>query len=402
MNQRLYPCISPTKPPFVPPPAQRPSRSLRDGTLRTGQELLTQEADPDWWRKPIPRQQAQVLRDATGFVLRDAIRFYESGRITQEDLRGLRSSLDTVEKTIETLRENETETRGNFNQLLVDLGWKYDTHQASLTGMQHDISSTRNQFDQVLTQCSAINKAISHLSGLREDNTRLCTLVEEMKEELQLLKEEHAAFREKLEVVREPEADQSVVDEEQSIQMETEDSEPAEPDQEAWVTTEYGPFLRSPRTSPITDVSTHELVGGIIKTLNADLDTPTEFTAISEVDMRQNISEAVGGTGFDVEKAPFEEQDTRLAALIKEAEIRYFEKLPKSEVGFIWEFIDGIQDLELCHKVQMALTAFAGGQLASLARPRRGKYKHRILTIAPQTTWYQFAQIAQNADKASP
>lgn len=161
--------------------------------------VLSRNVEPDWWKGPVSAKHAQVLREATGLVLRDAIRFYESGIVDKEDVSALHRDLEAARDAIATLEQGAARKEEQLGNVLFDIDKRYDLQQAVLASLQRDLTDVRAQSDEISENYAEVGRELASLPDLRSENVRLHTLVNSLAKDLGLLRNDYSDFREKVE-----------------------------------------------------------------------------------------------------------------------------------------------------------------------------------------------------------
>ena len=189
--------------PAQAPRAKYSSSTEASGTPRvpTPATLSSQNANPEWWTAPISVQQSRVLREATGLVLRDAIRFYESGKTAREDIPSLRQDLATAREAIDALQRDGSGKEEQLGNLLFDFDKRYDLQQAFLANLQRRVTTATTKSDVLSEKHATIERELAALSELKSENMRLHALIGSLAAEVGFLLKDYANFRERFEAV---------------------------------------------------------------------------------------------------------------------------------------------------------------------------------------------------------
>lgn len=104
---------------------------------------------------------------------------------------------------------------------------------------------------------------------------------------------------------------------------------------------------------------------------------------------------STASTASDEEDEHPNSYERQVMALLKEAEKRYLQENPRSEVAFIWAFLERVDgnfsdDDRLCWHIQAELAKLVDKKFVERVRPRRNNGKRRIVIISPKFTWHQF------------
>ncbi|KAK1769532.1 hypothetical protein QBC33DRAFT_556825 [Phialemonium atrogriseum] len=330
-------------------------------TLAATAATLSQNADPEWWKRSISRQQAQVLREAAGFVLRDAIRFYESGKAAQEGIPCLQRDIGTAREAIDALQQDGMRNKEQLKNILCDFDRRYDLQQAFHVSVLRDVASARGQFDRLSEKHASLERDLAALPDLQYEIGRLRSQVESLNAELGLLKEDYSMLSEKSDAKERAECAGKGLDE---------------------VELRRTVAVRGPELSPQP--------ADCITVQSRRLDPERHLDLVNFEDhMVHSVPQNATTAGHSEGSVPVD-QDKQVTALLKEAEREYLQKSPKSDTSFIWSFLDRVEDDNLCKHIQTSLTTLVDEKLVKEARPRRGKDKRRVVNISPKLTWHQF------------
>lgn len=104
---------------------------------------------------------------------------------------------------------------------------------------------------------------------------------------------------------------------------------------------------------------------------------------------------STASTASDEEDEHPNSYERQVMALLKEAEKRYLQENPRSEVALIWAFLERVDgnfsdDDRLCWHIQAELAKLVDKKFVERVRPRRNNGKRRIVIISPKFTWHQF------------
>lgn len=351
-------------------------------TLAATATTLSQNADPEWWKRSISRQQAQVLREATGFVLRDAIRFYESGKAAQEGIPCLQRDIGTTREAIDALQQDGMRNKEQFKNILCDFDRRYDLQQAFLVSAQRDVASARGQSDRLSEKHASLERDLAALPDLQYEIGRLRSQIESLNAELGLLKKDYSMLSEKFDAKERAECAGQGLDEGE-LRRTVAVREPELSRKWYCLPFEDGEIF-------LTWTSTTAQPADCITVQSRRLDPERHLDMVNFEDhMVHSVPQNATTAGHSEGSVPVD-QDKQVTALLKEAEREYLQKSPKSDTSFIWAFLDRVEDDNLCKHIQTSLTTLVDEKLVKEARPRRGKDKRRVVNISPKLTWHQF------------
>ncbi|KAL1868048.1 hypothetical protein VTK73DRAFT_3849 [Phialemonium thermophilum] len=358
------------------------SRSGKKDNAATDLSLVPGAADGGWWNRPLTQAEARLLREATGLVLRDAVRYHESGH----------ASRSQAAEATEPLRADVSDLRGRLATAVADWAARSEVQQAELLSARRDAAGLA---ETVTEDCAAVRADVRTLANeTKRENAALRGQVGALTADLKQLERDLETMRDKLgalEAARRREATVVVGSGAPAAEAREKNNgpPPSAPRRQGqlFVLRPQGVSAAKPETKPDVDVK------------------PVLVIDLDEVSAKQPTPKPTHIKRRKATPAPSALSSVSLSTLLDDAEHMYQQNPGKTDIISIWAFIEGLSDATLREHIQRYLLECFDGTLVRTVRPRRRKADEknrgrdgRIVHISPELTWRQFAEAVRTMD----
>jgi hypothetical protein len=360
-------------------------------TMATPTRPAPLKLESDWWQQPLSIQKAQVLRDATGFVLQDAIRFYDASRAAVADMNSLRKSGEATTENINALRQELTRTAEALAKAKEDFKLECRTSQSTLLEEVQD--RVHSSEIKLSTKYDLIKSDVVHF---REENDNLRTSVAVLTESLDTMKREYSGL---LEMVKET---QDAI----KTLKETRHG-PREPPQSLAQSSKIWqnlPFWRHSLSLTIAD-SLQEVV------MTAPSTSIPEYVGFRQPQGEPRSAQVNNWPRIlpAAQSQVITAANTRawgpyysiLTECLRDAERVYTRRPPsKDDTKFIWAFMHNLKNEELSRRIQVALLNTLTRDNVTMAH--RCKTVHnKMVSLTARLTWIEFRETLENMNLMS-